>query len=652
MKKTSSLHRAHTDAERIFRSLLPAHGLAIRQAQIELCHEMLDAMFLGRVSLCDAGVGIGKTHAYLVAGILWQKYRPRGLPRTLTVSTSSIALQNAITKEYLPALSRILVKDGQLAKPIRAVIRKGRERYVCDWRLMQRMKQASASKRVNAARKAALRQLCSVVDLDEAVGLSGFDRAHVCVPEVCPENCPMWEVCRYQAFLKRAKGEKIDIQICNHNYLLADAMHRQQGLRPLLKDYHILIVDEAHKLPDAAQQMYGQTVSLAELVKLQGSLKTNHLLRAARRLAEATEGLKDSFQGSSAKAMQEESFVMTPEWAEALEQLCRTLQTLAQPCAAMPRGLGHQLEKMAELFADFRDENPEKVLYIQYDCDGAPTFYADSRRLPEQLARDLWQRGTPAVLTSGTLAAGGSFARPRQRMGLEQLARCREFTVRSPFDYRHNMLLYLPTAQGRKGREDAGAAHLYAQIRQLINAAHGHALVLFTSYTLMSEAHRALVGTLPFPLFAAWRGNQQAVRQFKRESNAVLFAAGPCWEGIDFPGDQVSLLIIVRLPFLVPNPLSEAEQEGYPDLQSYIRTVVVPQMQTKLRQGVGRAIRTETDSCVVAILDGRAAPGGRYSGAVKDALPPCPATGSLRDVEQFIRARKDPEYFLPRGAGL
>ena len=132
----------------------------------------------------------------------------------------------------------------------------------------------------------------------------------------------------------------------------------------------------------------------------------------------------------------------------------------------------------------------------------------------------------------------------------------------------------------------------------------------------------------------------------------MLFAAGPCWEGIDFPGDQVSLLIIVRLPFLVPNPLSEAEQEGYPDLQSYIRTVVVPQMQTKLRQGVGRAIRTETDSCVVAILDGRAAPGGRYSGAVKDALPPCPATGSLRDVEQFIRDRKDPEYFLPRGADL
>ena len=81
---------------------------------------MLDALFMGRIALCDAGVGIGKTHAYLVAGLLWQKYKPRGYPRTLTVSTSSVALQNAIIREYLPTLSQILVMDGLLAKPIRS----------------------------------------------------------------------------------------------------------------------------------------------------------------------------------------------------------------------------------------------------------------------------------------------------------------------------------------------------------------------------------------------------------------------------------------------------------------------------------------------------------------------------------------------------
>ena len=646
MEKTSSLGKAHTDAERIFRTLLPAHGLAIRQAQIELCHEMLVAMFSGRVSLCDAGVGIGKTHAYLVAGILWQKHRPRGLPQTLTISTSSVALQNAITKEYLPTLSRILAEDGLLAKPIHAVIRKGRERYVCDWRLMQRLKQITVSERISPTRKAALKQLGRFVDLDEAAGLSGYDRARVCVPEVCPQSCPMREICRYQEFLKQAKSESIDIQICNHNYLLADAMHRQQGVRPLLKDYHILVVDEAHKLPDAARQMYGQAVSPAELKQMESTLKAKHLFKAARGLADAGNSLISLFKREPKKTSQEEAFVMTEERAAALDAICRLLHSLARSSVVLPHIVCRQFEKMAHLFADFRDESPEKVLYIQYDRAGMPTLCAASRKLPQQLTRDLWLSGNPAILTSGTLAAGGSFARLRQILGLERLARCREFTALSPFDYPHNMLLYLLPSRERSGQSETETALFARQIQELIAAAHGHALVLFTSYSMMSRAFQELKDTLPYPLFAAWRGNQQAVRQFKQAGNAVLFAAGPCWEGIDFPGDMVSLLILARLPFPVPNPVSEAEREQYPDLQAYIRAVVIPEMQTKLRQGVGRAIRTETDTCVVAILDRRAAPGGKYHAEVKDALPPCPVTGRIQDVRQFIRVRKGPEYFL------
>ena len=118
-----------------------------------------------------------------------------------------------------------------------------------------------------------------------------------------------------------------------------------------------------------------------------------------------------------------------------------------------------------------------------------------------------------------------------------------------------------------------------------------------------------------------WRHSQDVIHQFKQASNAVLFAAGSCWEGVDFPGDMVSSLIIVRLPFPVPDPLSEAEREQYPTLQDYIRAVIIPDMQVKLRQGFGRAIRIETDTCVVSILDHRAAPGQRYHQAVLETLP-------------------------------
>lgn len=119
------------------------------------------------------------------------------------------------------------------------------------------------------------------------------------------------------------------------------------------------------------------------------------------------------------------------------------------------------------------------------------------------------------------------------------------------------------------------------------------------------------------------------------------------WEGVDFPGDMVSSLIIVRLPFPVPDPISEAEREQYPTLQDYIREVIIPDMQVKLRQGFGRAIRTETDTCVVSILDHRAAPGERYHRAVLETLPPLRTTRKIEDVEGFIRTKKKPDYFMP-----
>jgi ATP-dependent DNA helicase DinG len=147
-------------------------------------------------------------------------------------------------------------------------------------------------------------------------------------------------------------------------------------------------------------------------------------------------------------------------------------------------------------------------------------------------------------------------------------------------------------------------------------------------------------------MFKAARGGQRFVEQFKQCPNAVLLAGGPCWEGVDFPGDVVSLLVIVRLPFPVPDPVREARRERYPDLHSYIQAEIVPEMQQKLRQGFGRAIRTEQDSCVVAILDERAGIGGKYHDAALAALPTCPTTEKIEDVQQFIREQKRPDYFL------
>lgn len=214
--------RAHQEVEKIFRVLLPEQGLAVREEQIRLCHEMLDTLLEGKIALCDAGVGIGKTYAYLVACVLMRKYSVlagRYVPldqRPVVITTSSVALQKAILSEYIPFLSRVLVEQGIIQSPLRAVIRKGKEHFVCDNRLEQRL-EAVRHKQKNAIQKEALLSLRRHYDMDEVQGISGFDRRLVCVPKFCPRECPRRTACRYQRYLEEAKNKEIFIQICNHN---------------------------------------------------------------------------------------------------------------------------------------------------------------------------------------------------------------------------------------------------------------------------------------------------------------------------------------------------------------------------------------------------------------------------------------------------
>ena len=390
---------AHNEIDHIFKDLLPTRNMAERPEQVALCHRMLDAMLEGGIALCDAGTGIGKTYAYLVAGTVYSRFRAvSGLePKPILVSTSSIALQNAVQGEYLPLLSGLLLEDSIIAKPLQAVIRKGKSHYVCDARLERRLGQLNLQKK-NWKAGAALLALRKQLDVSEAAHLSGYDRERVCVPKIC--DCGR-ETCRYLAFWEDCNSGRYLFQICNHNLLLADTIHRGSGRRPILPDACALIVDEAHKLPETARQMFGVTLTVGDI-----------------------------------------------------------------------RALTHSL-----------------------------------------------------------------------------------------------------------------------------------------------------------------RGER------------FLLAAGAAWEGFDFPGDCVSLLIIPRLPFAVPDALKEKERENHPTLRLFIQAVVVPEMQIKLKQGFGRAIRTETDTCVVAILDERAAQGKRYFEDMLAALPEMPITGSLEDVAKFIRSVKGPDYF-------
>jgi ATP-dependent DNA helicase DinG len=150
---------------------------------------------------------------------------------------------------------------------------------------------------------------------------------------------------------------------------------------------------------------------------------------------------------------------------------------------------------------------------------------------------------------------------------------------------------------------------------------------------------------LAFPLMKLERSTSNAIEQFRKSGNGVLFASGALWEGIDLPGDALSMLIIVKLPFQVPDAISEYEREQYDDSRAYLNEVLVPDMLIKLKQGFGRLIRTETDTGVVALLDCRANENGAYHERVLNALPDCRVTSDIAEIDPFLREKKPAEYF-------
>lgn len=646
--------RAHQEIEKIFRVLLTEQGLTVREEQIRLCHEMLDTLLEKKIALCDAGVGIGKTYAYLVACVLMRKYSvlmrkfESVEQRPVVISTSSIALQKALRSEYIPFLSRVLMNQGIIQAPLRAVVRKGKEHFVCDNRLAQRL-ESIQHKQKNAMQKEALLSLRRCYDMDGVQGISGFDRRLVCVPKFCPKECSGRNICRYQRYLKDAKEKDIFIQICNHNYLLADVLHRSKDYRPLLSDYCAVIIDEAHQLPEAARQMYGKRLSFDDIQEIAYYLEREYQKEESGILKSTIRERLEIIEKEQLKqnrnekdfSLTEDSQIAIYEGVEIMEYMMDKLY------GVIPKWILNRLEEARDIFECFLSKNNQYVCYFQRDQEGLPILCAASREIPKRLQEMLWGKKLSVVLTSGTLKAGSGFERTKQIMGLEDMEKVQEYVATSPFSYEKNCLLYLPKTLKPCKRGSREEVEMIANhILSLICSTYGHTLVLFTSYTLMGSVYQILRDELPFPMIEVWRHSQEEIVRFKTLENAVLFAAGSCWEGVDFPGDMVSSLIIVKLPFAVPNPISEAEKEEYDTLEEYIQSIIVPDMQKKLRQGFGRAIRTEMDTCVVSILDCRAVKGGKYYRDVICALPTCQMAESIKDVEAFIRSRKGVEYYM------
>lgn len=235
-----------------------------------------------------------------------------------------------------------------------------------------------------------------------------------------------------------------------------------------------------------------------------------------------------------------ENFQLTGEcefclW-EGIQMIERMMEQLK---GVVPKWVLNRLQEAKEVLECFLQKNSKYVLHLRMDKEKIPVLCAASREIPQLLREMLWDReqALSVILTSGTLKAGKGFARTLQMTGLEGRTDVQSYVAESPFAYEENCLLYLPKTLRKCKRGSREEVEMVAgQIHSLICSTYGHTLVLFTSYTLMGSVYQILRDGIPFPMVEVWRHSQEEILRFKTMENAVLFAAGSCWEGVDFPG--------------------------------------------------------------------------------------------------------------------
>ena len=766
-----SLNKCKEVLTAIFKDILPKSGFEVRNSQAELGSEILDALNRRQVLLAEGETGTGKTWAYLIAAILIKRGRVNDYwnmgyypdmqyadmaHMPIVAATSSIALQKALVEDYIPMLSDILLEHKVIDSPITAALRKGRGHYVCERKLraylqsLQHLQntqhpqwdqqlqdtpyphkqdtqhlQNTLNEAASATQQILSRLLKQVtknknIDLSEISGLSPYIKRKICVPSRCDYHCPHFSGCAYLNFRESAESSEIDVQVCNHQYLLADTMNRAEDKPALIPNYQSIIIDEAHKFYQAAQTMYGMeypSTITAEIKDNIGRLafRKESSGTAVRKLAKKlhdenkrlfreliSSGGQSAFSELDKCADESERLTVdinnkvanhlinmldiSDELIEIMK-LCpvtagsgdykklilgeiAALQDLTDRLLDVedfifwlePGGMkgaertdstGSSTDNSADIITSNSTDSSvnisaNTITSISSDYTKELKLCTMPKDLGQRLYKDLFGKGIPIVLTSGTLSAGGDFTHIRRQLCLDGLAyyRLKETTKPSPFNYANQTLLYISENLPFPNNKDYDYIFSLAnEIEQLLYASRGHAAVLFTSYRAMDMVWEHLSDRgLPFPLFRMDKGGTYAIEQFKESGNGVLFASGSMWEGIDIPGDMLSMLIIPKLPFAAPDPVNDYERTLYGDMFDFKQKVVIPEMLIKLKQGFGRLIRTVRDTGCVAILDSRVNKYGSYRGRVLDVLPTCRVTDSIGVAEQFFKLIKPAAY--------
>jgi len=645
-----------------------------RPGQYAMAREIEQCFADRRHLIVEAGTGTGKTLAYLLPALR----RAREHKQRIIISTGTKNLQEQLFFKDVPFLESLL-------GPLRVCYMKGRANYLCKQKLyalrdnpilsgLEEIDQFHHILQWERTSETGDRAEINTLPEHSALWHKIDARSEVCLGQTCPN----WEPCYITAM--RRKALESDIVIVNHHLFFADLSIKQQAAGApdagILPEAAAVIFDEAHELEDVASQYFGVALSNHRFDEL--ARDTESMLRAkgvsTPSIESATLNIRERsrmfFSSLPANPSPNGSAIGRMEFSDRTD----FLEDRGDAYIAASNALVHlesELDRLRDVeeasglrkrTADIRNhmkfllesDDPNNVFWIERRAmmnlrnaargGGAPQAYTTHLQatpidVSTLLADTLFMHYPSVILTSATLTVAEPDGKPgfshlKKRLGIPFP---KELIVPSHFDYAKQALLYLPPTMPEPRHPDF-VPQATEKIRRVLEITRGRAFCLFTSYAQMRELHDRLLAELPYPLLMQGSAPRHILlQQFRETPNAVLFGTSSFWQGVDVQGEQLSCVIVDKLPFAVPSdPIMKARTDAitaaggnaFQDLQ-------VPQAVLALKQGFGRLIRSLSDRGVLMLLDPRIRT-TRYGTTFLNSLPAYRRTDDITDVEKFF----------------
>jgi ATP-dependent DNA helicase DinG len=621
-------------------------GYEHRPSQLQMA-EMVEAAFREkRHAIVEAGTGTGKTLAYLIPAIR--------SGRRVVISTATKSLQEQLFEKDVPFLQK------HFAPKLKVAVMKGRGNFLCREKVYRMADQPMLKGIDEVDWFHQIRDWEKVTDTGDRSQLNFLPddsdlwqrldaRRDTCSGSKCPE----FNRCFITAMHQRAA--EADLIIVNHHLFFADLALKQDDFGSVLPEYGAVVFDEAHEIEDVASDYFGRQISNYRFEELgrdaEVAVRVTRtggagLLKHVARMRERARSFFEAFPAREGRfpfdQTQRAGFVdQNREAYDALVNALKSLEAEIASLAAKPEELLNIARRSMELRAElnFLFESSEGNFVYWFERRAKGVFVAATPIDVSALLRErLFEPFETIILTSATLAVGGRFDFLKQRLGINLAS---ERVLESEFDFTTQALLYIPATL--PDVRDPGFPERAAQeIIRLLEISRGRAFCLFTSYGQMNDLYERVRTRVRFPLLIQGSAPRTALlEKFRNTEGAVLFATSSFWQGVDVRGEQLSCVIVDRLPFAVPSdPIVAARVRALQeDGRNAFAEYQVPEAVLALKQGFGRLIRARTDRGVLTILDNRIQR-MQYGKIFMESLPAYATTRDIAAVERFMQKSK------------